>query len=123
VIIVSNELQKKGLPKPNRERERPKCPFYGFFFLPRGRMIDQEGNQCPFLGAYKPCLMAISGKDINWDNCPININGSNVETIEQFKRTSRFFPDEFCPPGKPPSSWEGISMEDWMNYIMGKDSQ
>jgi len=127
---VSNGLQKKEnvLLEPKYKKERPKCPFYGFFFLrlgksTHGKMMDQDGNQCPFLGPYKPCLMIISGKDPNWNRCPIKMNGSNEEIIQKFKKTSVFFPKEFCPPGKPPSSWEGISMEDWMDYIMGKDSQ
>jgi hypothetical protein len=98
---------------PFVEKERTKCPFYGFCYV-GGGFVDLEGNQCPFIGEYSPCKMEIP----DWENCPEPREGRKPNCLESIG-DCKIFPKEFTPFGE--ESWEGIPFKKWVEYIMKED--
>ena len=103
--------------KPHSERERTNCPFYGFDWA-HGPMLDQgRGNQCALItDAYAPCQMEMEDQQPNWNLCQLNTEEKRQE-LEEIPK-AQVFPKEFHPPGQ--SEWSGISLGDWMDYILEK---
>ena len=109
---------KKSLLKPTFNKERYKCPFYGFSHPLMGMFRDQDGNQCPLYEEYTPCQMEIENQTPNWEKCLIN-NKENGDIINRIINSHRFAPREFWPKGK--SSWKGLQFERWTEYVMGEN--
>ena len=103
--------------QPYFEKDRPSCPFYGFY-ISVGRkfsiMMDQRGNRCALVKKrYSPCHMEMDKLKPCWNNC-----SSNKEKLEELFKEISVFPDEFLPPRI--KSWEGILLKDWIKYIENK---
>ena len=115
---ISNDIpREKQEIKPTTEKQRHRCPFYGFYIAP-GVLLDSEGNQCALItNSYSPCQMHICGELPNWGACPINTEEKrkSVEVISDFFMV---FPQEFKPKDK--KSWEGMPFKEWQEHVMGK---
>jgi len=111
---IINLIKKKEELKPFKDVERKSCPFYGFNGM-YGHLIDSEGNECAITNSYSPCQMEIAGEKVSWENCYRNTQEVSKK-LEEVAEKTMAFPKEFWPPGK--SSWKGISLKEWMNYIL-----
>ena len=116
-------IKSKGkLPAPYLEVERHPCPFYGFNGMFRfGDMMDSEGNQCALItDSYSPCQMEMDGDEPNWNLCPIKqaTPKKYLRRFEESAKRKRAFPREFNPPEQ--SSWKGIPLSDWMDYVLDR---
>lgn len=113
--------QKEGGLKPVKRKSRHRCPFYGFYLACKCKLfIDQGGNQCSLIaGSYSPCQMEIRGKTLDWDKCSFFNHKENEMGVQEIIQRTRIAPKEFWPAGQ--SSWQGLSFEEWMKYVMGDE--
>jgi len=104
--------------KPVIKKPRHRCPFYGFFHArSTDVLIDQQGNQCALIvTSYSPCQMEFRKQTPDWDKCSLNAE-KDKEIIEEMMDSCRVFPDEFMPEDR--SKWAGLSLREWMEYVMG----
>jgi len=113
---MSELVQREEIvPKPYIEKERYKCPFYGFYGNARmGGLIDQEGNQCALItNSYSPCKMETCGIKPDLRMCVFNTK-ENREIFSRMKEM-RIFPKEFTPPNT--DDWKGITLGQWVKYL------
>ncbi len=102
---------------PVFEKERYKCPFYGFTTGMMNSFMDTEGNQCALVtSSFSSCRMERGGDVPNWDSCSLNCG--DKKALIFVKKYYKIFPKEFWPQGE--SSWKGLSFSRWWKYIMEK---
>ena len=94
---------------PFVEKERTKCPFYGFCYID-GVFVDLGGDQCLFIEDHPPCKMDVP----DWKKCNVPKEHQKPDCLKEIENC-KIFPKEFCPPGK--FSWDGISFKKWVEYI------
>lgn len=110
--------------KPYFEKQRPPCPFYGFGYVFNG-ILDTKGNQCALIKeSHTPCQMEVQQQEPNWYKCSMNnldtLSKEELKSLKEKYKNVRVFPLEFQPPDAKP--WKGISLADWMKYILKTDS-
>lgn len=111
-----NIFKKKSL-ELYSEVERPLCPFYGFNGM-HGSLMDSKGNQCALItDSFSPCQMEMAEDNPNWHECGFNTE-EHRKGLEEVAERVQVFPREFHPPTA--KSWAGISLKNWMNYILNK---
>ena len=101
-------------PKPYYEKDRPPCPFYGFNGM-YGGFFDTDGNQCGLItDSHAPCRMEQEGDTPDWNGCIFYNTEENRAALEKISGNIKVFPKEFAPPK---SSWRGIILETWFEYL------
>lgn len=117
---MANDIVKKSdimLPVLHTEEQRERCPFYGFSGF-SGILMDTEGNQCALVtGSHSPCYMEFQGQKPDWDECRYHTD-KLIQSLKASAESIRVFPKEFIPEGA--HSWEGISLSDWYQHVMGR---
>jgi hypothetical protein len=105
--------------KPVRQKDRYKCPFYGFSLTP-GYFSDQENNQCALIiSSDHPCDIKSNNKTPDWNNCYLN-NMSNSNGIKEIIENYRTNASEFRPEGV--NKWRGIPFRYFYDYIMNLEN-
>ena len=83
--------------KPYAQKDRPKCPFYGFNGM-YGMFMDSEGNQCALItDSFSPCQMEMAEKTPSWSECPFNTEEKRKD-LASVARKMKVFPKGFHPP-------------------------
>ncbi len=95
------------------DKERRWCPFYGFAWV-YNVMIDTNGNQCALAPGY-PCKMEMDEKPPDWQECTIVSHEEKEWRMEEASRLV-VIADELRPKGE--CAWEGVSFQDWYEYVM-----